>query len=157
MSERAVVTAYIALGANLGDRHATLQQAMQALGAMAGSGAMRSSRFYRSAPVGAGGPDYLNAVAQLTTALTAPDLLRALQALENAAGRQRPYRNAPRTLDLDLLLYGDARIDSAELTVPHPRMWERAFVLVPLTELAPQCVPEAALAAVAAQAIALAS
>jgi 2-amino-4-hydroxy-6-hydroxymethyldihydropteridine diphosphokinase len=124
---------------------------------MAGSGAMRSSRFYRSAPVDAGGPDYLNAVAELTTALTAPDLLRALQALENAAGRQRPYRNAPRTLDLDLLLYGDARIDSAELTVPHPRMWERAFVLVPLTELAPQCVPEAALAAVAAQAIALAS
>ena len=157
MSERAAVTAYIALGANLGDRHATLQQAMQALGAMAGSGAMRSSRFYRSAPVDAGGPDYLNAVAELTTALTAPDLLRALQALENAAGRQRPYRNAPRTLDLDLLLYGDARIDSAELTVPHPRMWERAFVLVPLTELAPQCVPEAALAAVAAQAIDLAS
>jgi 2-amino-4-hydroxy-6-hydroxymethyldihydropteridine diphosphokinase len=157
MSERAAVTAYIALGANLGDRHATLQQAMQALGAMAGSGAMRSSRFYRSAPVGAGGPDYLNAVAQLTTALTAPDLLRALQALENAAGRQRPYRNAPRTLDLDLLLYGDARIDSAQLSVPHPRMWERAFVLVPLAELAPQCVPEAALAAVAAQAIALAS
>jgi 2-amino-4-hydroxy-6-hydroxymethyldihydropteridine diphosphokinase len=157
MSERAAVTAYIALGANLGDRHATLQQAMQALGAMAGSGAMRSSRFYRSAPVDAGGPDYLNAVAELTTALTAPDLLRALQALENAAGRQRPYRNAPRTLDLDLLLYGDARIDSAQLTVPHPRMWERAFVLVPLTELAPQCVPEAALAAVAAQAIALAS
>jgi 2-amino-4-hydroxy-6-hydroxymethyldihydropteridine diphosphokinase len=157
MSERAAVTAYIGLGANLGDRHATLQQALQALGAMAGSGAVRSSRFYRSAPVDAGGPDYLNAVAELTTALTAPDLLRALQALENAAGRQRPYRNAPRTLDLDLLLYGDARIDSAELTVPHPRMWERAFVLVPLTELAPQCVPEAALAAVAAQAIALAS
>jgi 2-amino-4-hydroxy-6-hydroxymethyldihydropteridine diphosphokinase len=157
MSERAAVTAYIALGANLGDRHATLQQAMQALGAMAGSGAMRSSRFYRSAPVDAGGPDYLNAVAQLTTPLTAPDLLRALQALENAAGRQRPYRNAPRTLDLDLLLYGDARIDSAQLSVPHPRMWERAFVLVPLAELAPQCVPEAALAAVAAQAIALAS
>jgi len=157
MSERAVVTAYIALGANLGDRHAALQQALQALRAMAGSGALRSSRFYRSAPVDAGGPDYLNAVAQLTTPLTAPDLLRALQALENAAGRQRPYRNAPRTLDLDLLLYGDARIDSAQLSVPHPRMWERAFVLVPLSELAPQCVPEAALAAVAAQAIALAS
>jgi 2-amino-4-hydroxy-6-hydroxymethyldihydropteridine diphosphokinase len=157
MSERAAVTAYIALGANLGDRHAALQQALQALRAMAGSGAMRSSRFYRSAPVDAGGPDYLNAVAELTTPLTAPDLLRALQALENAAGRQRPYRNAPRTLDLDLLLYGDARIDSAQLTVPHPRMWERAFVLVPLAELAPHCVPEAALAAVAAQAIALAS
>ena len=157
MSERAVVTAYIALGANLGDRHAALQQALQALRAMAGSGALRSSRFYRSAPVDAGGPDYLNAVAQLTTPLTAPDLLRALQALENAAGRQRPYRNAPRTLDLDLLLYGDARIDSAQLSVPHPRMWERAFVLVPLAELAPQCVPEAALAAVAAQAIDLAS
>ena len=157
MSERAAVTAYIALGANLGDRHAALQQALQALRAMAGSGALRSSRFYRSAPVDAGGPDYLNAVAELTTPLTAPDLLRALQALENAAGRQRPYRNAPRTLDLDLLLYGDARIDSAQLTVPHPRMWERAFVLVPLAELAPHCVPEAALVAVAAQAIDLAS
>lgn len=157
MSERAAVTAYIGLGANLGDRHATLQQAMQALGAMAGSGAMRSSRFYRSAPVDAGGPDYLNAVAELTTALTAPDLLRALQALEGAAGRQRPYRNAPRTLDLDLLLYGDARIESPQLSLPHPRMWERAFVLLPLAELAPHCVPEAALAAVAAQAIGLAS
>jgi 2-amino-4-hydroxy-6-hydroxymethyldihydropteridine diphosphokinase len=157
MSERAAVTAYIGLGANLGDRHVTLQQAVQALGAMAGSGAVRSSRFYRSAPVDAGGPDYLNAVAELTTTLTAPDLLRALQSLESAAGRQRPYRNAPRTLDLDLLLYGDARIDSLQLSVPHPRMWERAFVLLPLAELAPHGVPASALAAVDGQAISLAS
>jgi 2-amino-4-hydroxy-6-hydroxymethyldihydropteridine diphosphokinase len=127
------------------------------LGTLAGSRAVRSSRLYRSAPVDAGGPDYLNAVAELTTVLTAPDLLRALQALEGAAGRQRPYRNAPRTLDLDLLLYGDARIESPQLSLPHPRMWERAFVLLPLAELAPHCVPEAALAAVAAQAIGLAS
>jgi 2-amino-4-hydroxy-6-hydroxymethyldihydropteridine diphosphokinase len=157
MNERAAVTAYIGLGANLGHRLEALQRALQVLGTMPGCRDVRGSRLYRSAPVDAGGPEYLNAVAQLTTTLTAPDLLRALQALENAAGRQRPYRNAPRTLDLDLLLYGDARIDSPRLSVPHPRMWERAFVLVPLTELAPQCVPEAALAAVAAQAIALAS
>ncbi len=155
MNERAAVTAYIGLGANLGDRLEALQRALQVLGTMPGCRDVRSSRLYRSAPVDAGGPEYLNAVAQLTTTLTAPDLLRALQALENAAGRQRPYRNAPRTLDLDLLLYGDARIDSPRLSVPHPRMWERAFVLVPLAELAPQRVPASALAAVAGQAIAL--
>lgn len=155
MNERAAVTAYIGLGANLGDRLEALQRALQALGTMPGCRDVRGSRLYRSAPVDAGGPEYLNAVAQLTTTLTAPDLLRALQALENAAGRQRPYRNAPRTLDLDLLLYGDARIDSPRLSVPHPRMWERAFVVVPLAELAPQRVPASALAAVAGQAIAL--
>ena len=111
------------------------------------------SHLYRSAPVDAQGPDFINAVAAVSTRLTAPDLLLALQQLEQRAGRERPYRNAPRTLDLDLLLYGDARIDSPSLTVPHPRMMERAFVLIPLAEIAPDLVPAAALAAVAGQRI----
>ena len=97
------------------------------------------------------GPDYINAVVQVTTGLSAPALLRQLQALEIAAGRERPFPNAPRTLDLDLLRYGDARIDSAFLTVPHPRMWQRAFVLLPLAEIAPRLVAEAALRAVQGQ------
>jgi 2-amino-4-hydroxy-6-hydroxymethyldihydropteridine diphosphokinase len=96
----------------------------------------------------------LNAVAELRTRLTAPGLLRALQAIEQAAGRERPYRNAPRTLDLDLLLYGDGRIASVALTVPHPRLRERAFVLLPLAELAPDRVSAADLQAVAGQRIA---
>ena len=98
--------------------------------------------------------DSINAVAEVSTTLTAPDLLTALQSIENAAGRERPYRNAPRTLDLDLLLYGDARIESPTLTVPHPRMWERAFVLVPLAEIAPDRVPGACLDTVRKQPIA---
>ena len=112
------------------------------------------SRLYRSAPHEAQGPDFINAVARLETRLTAPDLLAQLQALELAAGRERPYRNAPRTLDLDLLLYGDARIDSPQLTLPHPRLHERAFVLRPLAEVAPERVSLQALAAVQDQAIA---
>ena len=111
------------------------------------------SHLYRSAPVDAQGPDFINAVAAVSTRLTGPDLLLALQQLEQRAGRERPYRNAPRTLDLDLLLYGDACIDSPSLTVPHPRMMERAFVLIPLAEIAPDLVPAAALAAVAGQRI----
>jgi 2-amino-4-hydroxy-6-hydroxymethyldihydropteridine diphosphokinase len=109
---------------------------------------------YRSAPVDATGPDYLNAVAELHTTLDAMAVLDLLQSLENQAGRERPYRNAPRTLDLDLLLYGDARIDASTLNVPHPRMWGRAFVLLPLAELAPQRVSAEALASVQDQAIA---
>jgi 2-amino-4-hydroxy-6-hydroxymethyldihydropteridine diphosphokinase len=148
------VTAYIGLGANLGDALVALQRALQGLAALPGTRLVRSSRVFRSAPVEAGGPDYLNAVAELETTLTAPDLLHALHRLEHDAGRERPYRNAPRTLDLDLLLYGAARIDSVSLTVPHPRMRERAFVLLPLAELAPHRVSPADLAAVAGQRIA---
>jgi 2-amino-4-hydroxy-6-hydroxymethyldihydropteridine diphosphokinase len=103
--------------------------------------------------VDAGGPDYVNAVAEVATRLTAPDLLVHLEAIENAAGRERPYRNAPRTLDLDLLLYGEASIASPALTVPHPRMRERAFVLLPLQELAPARVAVRDLAAVSGQRI----
>jgi 2-amino-4-hydroxy-6-hydroxymethyldihydropteridine diphosphokinase len=103
--------------------------------------------------VDAGGPDFVNAVAEISTRMTAPDLLAHLQRLEQAAGRERPYRNAPRTLDLDLLLFGSARIDSAQLQVPHPRMDARAFVLVPLAEIAPELVAPAQLKAVAGQRI----
>lgn len=103
----------------------------------------------RSAP-DAGGPD-INAAAELDTTLAPLELLHALQRIEQAAGRERPYRNAPRTLDLDLLLYGTPWLDSAELTVPHPRMGERAFVLLPLAELALPLVDAQQLAAVAGQ------
>ena len=151
---REPVTAFIGLGANLGDAAAALRGATERLDHLPGTRLTRCSRIYRSAPVDAEGPDYLNAVAQVETALAAPDLLAELQRLEQEAGRERPYRNAPRTLDLDLLLYGHGRIESARLTVPHPRMRERAFVLVPLAELAPQRVSKADLAAVAQQRIA---
>lgn len=147
------VTAFIALGANLGDAAQALRGALNALSGMPGVRLVQASGLYRTAPIDSSGPDYVNAVAQVATTLTAPALLDALQAIENAAGRERPYRNAPRTLDLDLLLYGDARIESARLTVPHPRMWERAFVLMPLAEIAPELVPPAALQAVAGQGI----
>lgn len=129
--------AYIGLGANLGDARATLLQAAQELSRTAGIDALNLSRLYRSAPVDSSGPDYVNAVAAIDTRLTARELLAALQAIERQHGRQRPYRNAPRTLDLDLLLYGAERIDEPGLIVPHPRMHQRAFVLRPLAELAP--------------------
>jgi 2-amino-4-hydroxy-6-hydroxymethyldihydropteridine diphosphokinase len=96
------------------------------------------SSAWRSAPVDAGGPDFLNAVAALDTALAPLELLDALQAIELAHGRERPYRHAPRTLDLDLLLYGDVRLDTPRLTLPHPRLGERAFVLCPLLEISPE-------------------
>lgn len=151
---REPVTAFVGLGANLGEPQRALADALAALARLPDTRLARSSRVYRSAPVDAGGPDFFNAVAQLETRLTAPDLLARLQAIEHAAGRERPYRNAPRTLDLDLLLYGSARIASARLTVPHPRLRERAFVLLPLQELAPERVEARDLAAVAVQRIA---
>ena len=150
---RAPVTAFVGLGANLGEPLRALRGALAGLAGLPSTRLVRSSRVYRSAPVDAGGPDYLNAVAELATTLAAPELLVQLQALEQAAGRERPYRNAPRTLDLDLLLYGNARTESAALTVPHPRRRERASVLLPLRELAPQRVEAADLAAVAGQRI----
>jgi 2-amino-4-hydroxy-6-hydroxymethyldihydropteridine diphosphokinase len=152
---RDAVTAFVALGANLGDAEHTVRAALVALGQAPGVQRVRSSSLYRTAPVDSTGPDYINAVAEVVTTLSAPALLAALQAIENGAGRERPYRNAPRTLDLDLLLYGLARVDSSTLTVPHPRMLERAFVLVPLAEIAPQRVSAAQLQAVADQAIEL--
>lgn len=150
---RPEVTAYVALGANLGDAAQTLRDALQALAQAPGLRLIKASSLYRTAPIASSGPDYINAVAEVGTTLTAPALLTALQSIENAAGRERPYRNAPRTLDLDLLLYGEARIDSPNLTVPHPRMGERAFVLAPLQEIAPERVSAVALDRLTEQAI----
>jgi 2-amino-4-hydroxy-6-hydroxymethyldihydropteridine diphosphokinase len=147
------VTAYVALGANLGDARATVSDAIAALAGLPGTRLLQASSVYRTAPWEASGPDFINAVAAIETALGAHDLLRALQALELQAGRERPYRNAPRTLDLDLLLYGDAVIDTPDLIVPHPRLEQRAFVLVPLAEIAPGRVTPQQLQAVADQAI----
>ncbi|OZI26944.1 2-amino-4-hydroxy-6-hydroxymethyldihydropteridine diphosphokinase [Bordetella genomosp. 9] len=129
--------AYIGLGANLGDGAATLRAALRQLAALPDTRECTASPFYRSAPVDATGPDFVNAVARLRTTLAPLDLLDALQAIELEQGRARPYRNAPRTLDLDLLLYDDLRLDTPRLTLPHPRMHERAFVLLPLRDLTP--------------------
>jgi 2-amino-4-hydroxy-6-hydroxymethyldihydropteridine diphosphokinase len=149
----APVTAYVGLGANLGDAPAAVTQALRDLGRLPQTQLARASSLYRSAPVDAAGPDYVNAVAELHTALSPHELLAELQRLEQAAGRERPWRNAPRTLDLDLLLYDDVRLDSPELTIPHPRMHERAFVLVPLAEIAPVRVSAAQLQSVEKQSI----
>lgn len=130
--------ACIGLGANLGDARATLDAAQLALAALPGTTLVAASPLYRSAPLDAGGPDYLNGVVMLETSLSPQALLDALQRIELAHGRQRPHRNAPRTLDLDLLLYGERRIATATLTVPHPRMHRRAFVLRPLLDVMPR-------------------
>lgn len=147
------VTAWVALGGNLGDARATVLQAIDALARLPESQLMARSRLYRTAPHEASGPDFINAVVRLQTGLTAPALLDALQAIETAAGRERPYPNAPRTLDLDVLMYGDACIDSPRLTVPHPRLRTRAFVLHPLADVSPERVSAADLQAVRDQPI----
>jgi len=150
---RPAVTAYIGLGANLGSARDAVRQAMDDIASLADSTVTARSALYSSAPVDSSGPDYLNAVVAVTTRLTAPALLAQLQDLELRAGRERPYANAPRTLDLDLLLFGSATIDSATLQLPHPRMATRAFVLLPLAEIAPALVPSAWLQAVQGQCI----
>lgn len=137
----------------MGDAQSAVRQALLDLGTLHNTRVVARSSLYRTAPIGAGGPDYINAVASIATGLTAPDLLLELQKLEQSAGRERSYRNAPRTLDLDLLLYGSARISSPFLTVPHPRMMERAFVLNPLAEIAPELVTARALSLVTDQRI----
>ena len=147
------VVAYLALGANLGDAAAHVRQALADLAGLPQTDLLRESSLYSSAPLDAHGANYVNAVAQVATGLTAPALLEQLQGLELRAGRQRSYRNAPRTLDLDLLLFGQARICSATLLLPHPRMWQRAFVLLPLAEIAPDLVSAECLAAVSGQTI----
>ena len=129
--------AYIGIGANLGNASANVDDAVARLGALEGCSMLAASVKYRTAPIDSSGDDYVNAVACIDTSLNAPALLAALQGIELAHGRERPYRNAPRTLDLDILLYGDEQIDLPALQVPHPRMLERAFVLVPLLEIAP--------------------
>lgn len=128
---------FVGLGANLGDARATLDAAVQGLAAMPQTQLVQVSGVYRSAPVEAQGPDFFNAVAELRSALEPAGLLAHLHALEHENGRQRPYLNAPRTLDLDLLLFGTRVLNTATLTLPHPRLHLRAFVLLPLLELAP--------------------
>ena len=150
---REPLIATIGLGANLGDARQAVQEAMQTIAAFDYCQLHAASPLYRSAPVDSSGPDYFNAVLQISTRLSAPDLLARLHQLERGAGRQRPYLNAPRTLDLDILLYGAARIDSPTLTVPHPRMRQRAFVLRPLADIAPALVSAQELQAVAEQVI----
>jgi 2-amino-4-hydroxy-6-hydroxymethyldihydropteridine diphosphokinase len=130
-----VTLAYVGLGANLGDPQQAVRDALEALRALPQTSLDAVSSLYLSAPVDAGGNDYVNAVARLRTSLPAHELLSALQGVEQNFGRERPFRNAPRTLDLDLLLYGEQTIHDAALEVPHPRMMARAFVLLPLLEL----------------------
>ena len=134
--------AYVALGATLGHPQEALQAALEDLRQTAGVDVTVVSSFYRTAPVESSGPDYVNAVAEVETTLEASELLHVLQRIENAHGRVRPAGvvNAPRTLDLDLLLFGKDTVATPELTVPHPRMHLRAFVLVPLLEIAPDAV-----------------
>ncbi len=127
---------FVGLGANLGDVRATLQAALEQLAALPQTRLVAQSSFYRSAPVDAQGPDFVNAVAELRTGLQPLALLGALQAIEQAHGRERAHRNAPRTLDLDLLFYGQRIVNEPGLVVPHPRLHQRAFVLQPLAELA---------------------
>ncbi len=138
VAPRATTTAYVALGSNLGDRREHLRYGVRAL-----PGVVGVSHLYETDPVG--GPEqgaYLNLVAKLDTELYPWELLDLCLAIEAGAGRERTVRWGARTLDLDVLLWGDARIESERLTVPHPRMWERRFVLEPLHDLAPQLLPD---------------
>lgn len=135
------VEVVIALGANLGDVRQHFQRAIQAMGHLACS-PIEVSGVYRSAPWHADGPDYFNTVCIFSTQLNAPELLKALLQIEKDEGRERPYLNAPRTLDLDLIFYGASCLESPELTIPHPRWALRGFVVQPLAELRPGRVSE---------------
>jgi 2-amino-4-hydroxy-6-hydroxymethyldihydropteridine diphosphokinase len=133
-----VTIAYVGIGSNLEDPRAQVLRALDELARVPDTRVTARSSLYRTAPIGhAAQPDFINAVAAVDTQLSADALLRELQGIEARHGRERSFPNAPRTLDLDLLLYGDARINEPGLNVPHPRMHERAFVLHPLLEIAP--------------------
>lgn len=145
--------AVVAVGANLGDAQASVRQALHDVAALPRSRLVRASSLYRSAPYEAAGPDFINAVVCIETELSPHELLQALQALEARSGRERPYKNAPRTLDLDVIFHGDQVLNTATLTLPHPRWQERAFVLMPLAEICPARVSPEMLNAVKGQAI----
>ncbi len=152
--------AYVALGANLGNPILTIKSAIGSLDALAGTARIATSSLYRTSPVGLKNqPDFINAVVALETDLSPQALLEQLFVIEQQFGRRRSVKNAPRTLDLDLLLHGGCVLDTPPLTLPHPRMHERAFVLAPLAEIAPLAVIpghgriDALLATVADQAI----
>ena len=149
--------AYVAIGANLGDAQAQVMRAIQALSELPQTQLLQSSSLYQTEPVASAptladlGGDYINAVVKIKTSLSASELLSMLQKTERQAGRERSHTDAPRTLDLDLLLYGDARFNTPQLQLPHPRMNQRAFVLVPLHEVQPQLVTPEQLQAVSGQ------
>ena len=149
----AMTQAFVAIGANLGDAVASVRIAMAQLDMIPRTRVTARSSLYRTAPFEASGPDFINAVVAVDTGLAPEAFLDALQRLEKHAGRERPFHHAPRTLDLDLLCHGDTVLTSPRLTLPHPRMGERAFVLVPLAEIAPDRVAPEELAAVAGQSI----
>jgi 2-amino-4-hydroxy-6-hydroxymethyldihydropteridine diphosphokinase len=132
-----MTVAYLGLGANLGDARQTLKDAVVCLAQQHTITVLAKSSLYRTAPIDAGGDDYYNCVVKLETTLPVRHLLALCHKIELHFGRERPFRNAPRTLDLDILLYGDHSIDEPDLIVPHPRLTERAFALVPLIELDP--------------------
>ena len=140
MMEPTQQCAFIALGSNLTEPERQVNQAFAALAQLPQTRLLAQSSLYRSAPVGyAEQADFINAVAHIETGLSAHDLLQSLLGIERTFGRVRDFRNAPRTLDLDLLLYADLMFHAPGLTLPHPRMHERAFVLLPLVEIAPEC------------------
>lgn len=127
--------AYIGIGSNLGNARSNVERAITRLQQLPESRVTAQSSLFQSAPIDAAGDDYINAVVGIETPLSAPNLLRALQSIENDFGRERPYHHAPRTLDLDLLLYGREKIATDDLTVPHPGVTLRAFVLIPLLQI----------------------
>ncbi|HJY75336.1 MAG TPA: 2-amino-4-hydroxy-6-hydroxymethyldihydropteridine diphosphokinase [Burkholderiales bacterium] len=136
-----MTASFVGLGANLGEPQRNVREAFRELDAIPHTRVVRASSLYRSEPLGyTEQPEFVNAVAQIETGLPAERLLAELQAIEAQHGRSRSFANAPRTLDLDLLLFGNAVIDTENLKVPHPRMHERAFVLMPLLEIAPDAV-----------------
>jgi 2-amino-4-hydroxy-6-hydroxymethyldihydropteridine diphosphokinase len=145
--------ACVAFGANLGDAVASVQQALRDVADLPKTQLVKASSLYRSAPYEAHGPDFINAVALVQTQLLPLELLHALQALEQQSGRERPFKNAPRTLDLDVIFYGDVVLATPELTLPHPRWHERAFVLQPMAEVWPERVSAEQLMAVQGQVI----
>jgi len=133
--------AFIGLGSNLEDPRSQLQRAFDELDGLPQTRLVARSSLYRSAPLGyPDQPEFVNAVAEVATALTPQALLQALLQIEHGHGRERTFRNAPRTLDLDVLLYDDTQLHEHGLTIPHPQMHLRAFVLQPLLEIAPDCV-----------------
>ncbi len=141
MSRTPTNRAFVALGSNLNAPASQVKRAFQAIGNLPETRLIKQSSLYQSAPVGyANQPDFINAVAEISTQLPPDDLLDALLNIEHAAGRERPFANAPRVLDCDLLLYGDLVTHTEKLTLPHPRMHERGFVLLPLAEIAPDLV-----------------
>jgi 2-amino-4-hydroxy-6-hydroxymethyldihydropteridine diphosphokinase len=133
-----MTVAYIGLGANLGDARQAIKDAIVCLAQQIGVTVIGKSDLYRTAPIESSGDDYLNCAIAVETTLTARQLLTLCLKIELHFGRERPYKNAPRTLDLDLLLYGNERIAEPDLIVPHPRLALRAFVLRPLADLAPE-------------------